>query len=241
MASGLHKRRARGVRTCGYHLLVIQPDKAVREFMKDVGKTLRPMGFKGSGNSWTAVTDHGRVSIHRSNRNNWRDGEYCEGAYGFFLGQQAVPEAWWRYRNWLRRRLDQEPVPLEHGEISGPFLMDFHGLPDKPVSPTRHWCIRADSGSGGPAAVQEDLDFIDAHLTWAVERLARRGLDLIEPARYLKELLNQPERGLGDWEPIVVFLSEYGPSSALDEAIEGLERTHDADSAAPVIEYARSR
>lgn len=207
--------------------------------MKDVGRTLRPLGFKGSGSLWTAVTDSGRVSIHRSNRNNWRAGEHCQGAVGFMFGLHTVPEAWWRYRNWQREQFGQEAVPIDHAEVSGPGLMDYYGLPDEPVSPTRHWSIRTDHSRGGADA--EDLKFIDAHLTWAVERLARRGLELIEPARYLKELLNQSRKEVGDWEPIVVFLSEYGPSSALDEAIAGLERTSSAEFAEPVVAYARSR
>lgn len=241
MASGLGKRRARGVGAGGYHRWVIDPDKAVREFMKDIGKTLRPMGFRGSRNLWTAVTDNGKVLIHRSTHNNWRDGGFHEGARGFMLSQQAIPEAWWRYLNWRRQRDGLETLPIEHADIDGPHLMDFHGLPSEPVSPTRHWSIRADYSGGALAADPEDLEFVGEHLAWAVGRLARRGLELIEPARYLKELLNQPKKEIGDWEPIVVLLSEYGPSSALDEAIKSLCDSHHEDSAAPIVEYARSR
>lgn len=209
--------------------------------MKDVGKTLRPMGFKGSRNVWTCVTPNGKVTIYRSSDSNRHDTGFSQGAVGFMLCQRAIPEAWWRYRNWQLERQGQPALELADPNVEAPLLLDSYGLPDKPVSPERRWSIRPEDDAGTLTSNAEDLAFIGKHLTWAVERLAARGLELIEPARYLKELLNLPKRERGDWEPIVVFLAEYGPSSALDEAIAGLTSSYHADFYEPIVEYARSR
>jgi hypothetical protein len=220
---------------------VIDLDGAVRDFMKDIGKTLRPLGFRGSRNRWTLVTEHGKVEIDRSTRNNWRDGEYFQGARGFMLTQHAIPEAWWRYENFVREHHGSPPLDLDDASVSGPRIMDFHGLPSKPVSPTHLWTIRPDPDHPGPAAHPDDIDFVREHLPWAVETLARRGMELIEPARYLKELLNQSDRQIGDWECIAVLLAEYGPSSALDEAISHLNDGEPDERTEMIERYAAAR
>ncbi|MGH8878989.1 MAG: hypothetical protein ACRD0P_16890 [Stackebrandtia sp.] len=219
----------------------------MRELMKDVGKTLRPMGFRGSVNSWTKVTDHGLASVGKSDRNNWipRLG-YSPDVRGFLLGAQAVPEPWWTYQNWRRKRHGEDAVPIDHPRILGPGLLDYHGLPAEPVSPTRLWTIRPNWVSQGElSGSQDDIAFARENLPWAAERLARRALELIEPGRYLKELLNQPLKEIGDWEPIVVLLAEYGPSSALEDAIAGLRSSHAErgaeDHAEEIVSYAHSR
>lgn len=219
---------------------MIDQDKAVRELMKDVGRTLRPMGFRGSVNLWTKVTPFGKVAIGRSNRNNWVPPNLCYGARGFSFGFEAIPEPWWRYQNWRRAQLGKPELPLDAREVTGINLREAHDLPNEPVRPTRLWTIRPES-----EWLTSDVEFIREHLPWAVEQLAQRCMRLIEPARYLTELLDEEKKEIGDWEPIVVLLSEYGPSRQLETAIDELKRSYaerDAEAATePIVEYAHRR
>lgn len=205
------------------------------------------MGFRGSVNSWTLVSEHGLAAVGRSNHNNWIRAEgHSPNVRGFVMGLDAIPAAWCTYQNWCREREGKEAVSVAHPELFGPSLLNFHRLPHESISPTRLWTIRPDPHESPLlAGLAEDIDYAHEHLPWAVEQLAQRALELIEPGRYLKELLDEPDKGIGLWEPIVVLLSEYGPSSALDDAIAQLKASHAErdclELTEPIIAYARSR
>lgn len=158
---------------------------------------------------------------------------------GFGLELSATPTAWWEYRNWRNAQLGLPPTPLE--EATGPDLINTHTLPDEL---TASWSIGLDPEQPGHV-LQTDIDTIRTELPRRVHAYARHALRLVEPDRYLDELLAHPEPHTGTWEAIVVLLADRGPGPQLEDAFDRL-RMHFAErDASPyaedVIAYARNR
>lgn len=183
--------------------------------MRDTGKLLQPYGFNhDTGTSWTRVEPDGVAFVGRTRAvRTWTGGQQVL-EFGLDLG--ATPTTWWEYRNWCDARQGLPPTPVE--KASGPHLITDHGLPDEV---TGMWSLRIDPAQSGHA-LQADIDAIRAELPRRVHVYARRALRLAEPGRYLDELLALPDPGIGTWEAIVVLLTDRGPGSQLDDAVEHL-------------------
>ncbi|MGF6883126.1 hypothetical protein ABIA39_002067 [Nocardia sp. GAS34] len=94
-------------------------------------------------------------------------------------------------------------------------------------------------------ALQADVNLVRAELPSRVHTYARRALRLLQPGRYLEELLAQPGDGPGRWEAIAVLLSAQGPSPQLDDACDRAQASFAAHGATEygdlVVTYCRSR
>ncbi|WP_068053581.1 hypothetical protein [Nocardia xishanensis] len=217
---------------------MVSPDSALRRVLRETGKLLQPYGFHGSDPVWVRVEPGGVASVGRTRvTRTWTDGQQV---IGFGLELNATPAAWWEFCNWRDSRLGLPPTPLE--KAGGPDLITSHRLPDEV---TALWSVRLDPEQPGQHVLQADIDTIRAELPRRVHAYARRALQLAEPDRYLDELLARPDKGLGEWEAIVVLLADRGPGPELDDAIHRLrlclQEQDAADYEANVIAYARSR
>lgn len=202
--------------------------------MRETGKLLHPYGFEGAEPRWLRIEPGGVASVGRTRvSRTWSGGQQV---IGFGLHPAATPTAWWEFGNWRNERLGLPPVPLENA--TGPDLLDAHG-------PAAGWCLRIDPDQPGGHALQSDIDTVRAELPRQVHLHARRALQLVDPDRYLDELLAQPDPRIGTWEAIVVLLAGRGPGPQLDDAIHRLRQCFadraPSDYANDVIEYARAR
>ncbi len=158
----------------------------------------------------------------------------------FGLWSSATPAAWWEFCNWRNARSGLPPTPLE--QAIGPGLITDDGMSDDPAA---LWSIRIDPAQPGQHALQTDVDAIRAELPRRVHTCARRALRLVEPGRYLDELLSDSDPRIGIWEAIVVLLADRGPGPQLDDAVDHLRASlaeGDASGyAEDVIAYAQAR
>ncbi|WP_433724353.1 hypothetical protein ACQP0C_27075 [Nocardia sp. CA-129566] len=216
---------------------MVGPDSAVRRLTRDAGKLLQPYGFHGSEATWVRVVPDGVAAVARTRTlRTWTDGQQV---LSFGLSLSATPTAWWEFRNWRNAQLGLPHIPLE--QATGPGLINDHGMPD---DLTELWSLHLDPTQPG-RALQADVDAIRAELPRRVHAYARRALRLLEPDRYLDELLAAPDPQIATWEAIVVLLADRGPGPQLDDALIQL-RTCLAEQgesayAEQVIAYARGR
>ncbi|WP_433204098.1 hypothetical protein ACQP1G_15340 [Nocardia sp. CA-107356] len=216
---------------------MVKPDSALRRLLRETGKLLQPYGFHGSEPAWVRVEPGGVASVGRTRvSRTWTDGQQV---LGFGLDLSATPTAWWEFSNWRNARLGMPPTPLD--EAAGPGLIDAYALPDEL---TAMWSLRLDPEQPGQHVLQTDIDAIRAELPRRVHAYARRALRLVEPDRYLDELLTQPNPQSRTWEAIVVLLADRGPGPQLDDAFDKLRKCvaeQDAAYADDVIAYAQNR
>ncbi|MEU0502114.1 hypothetical protein [Nocardia sp. NPDC005998] len=216
---------------------MVGPDSAVRRLTRDAGKLLQPYGFHGSEATWVRVVPGGVASVGRTRTlRTWTDGQQV---LRFGLSLSATPTAWWEFRNWRNAQLGLPVTPLE--QATGPGLINDHGMPEEL---TELWSLHLDPTQPG-RVLQADVDAIRAELPRRVHAYARRALRLLEPDRYLDELLAAPDRQIATWEAIVVLLADRGPGPQLDDALIQLrtclaERGESA-YAEDVVAYARGR
>ncbi|WP_280472879.1 hypothetical protein [Nocardia asiatica] len=216
---------------------MVGPDAALRRLTRAAGKLLQPYGFDGSEARWVRVVPEGvaRVGRTRTSR-TWTDGQQ---ELKFGLSLSATPTAWWEFANWRDAQLGLPPAPFQ--EASGPGLIDAHGMPG---AATELWSLRVDPAQPG-RVLQADVDAVRAELPRRVHACARRALRLLEPGRYLDELLALPDQQIGAREAIVVLLAERGPGPQLDEACHRFQVCATARDtsvhAAKVIAYAQDR
>ncbi|MEV0063298.1 hypothetical protein [Nocardia sp. NPDC050718] len=213
-------------------------DPALRRLTRDVGKLLQPYGFRGSEARWTQVAAGGVASVGRGRvQRSWTDGQQ---EVRFGLEVNATPTAWWEFGDWCRQRLGGPPTTL--ADATGPGLVELRGIPAECTEP---WSLRVDPTVDGQQVRQSDIEALRAELPRRVHVYARRALRLLEPDRYLDELLADPDPGLRTWEAVVVLLAERGPGDRLDEALARYETCLRAEDAqlAPVnaLAYVRDR
>lgn len=211
------------------------PESALRRLMRDTGKLLEPYGFQGSDPSWVHVGQGGVASVGRTR--TFRSFTGGQQVLEFGLSLSATPIAWWEFCNWRTARLDLPATPL--AEATGPGLIADNALP---ASQTEMWSLRMDSARSGHVW-QDDVEVIRGELPRRVHTYARRALRLLEPDRYVDDLLAQPDPKLETWEAIVVLLADQGPSPRLEEAMDQLLLQHTAGDAyaEEVIAYAQAR
>lgn len=204
-----------------------------------MGKLLRQYGFDGSGNSWVRVEPSGVASVCRGRASStWSGGQQ---SVTFGLGLSVTPVEWWEFSNWRDAGFGRPPIPLERAE--GPRLLDHQGLPAQAMSP---WSIGIDPAQQPERhALQADIDVVRAELPSRVHTYARRALRLLQPGRYLEELLAEPGEGPGRWEAIAVLLSAHGPGAQLDDACDRAQASFAAHGNPEygdlVVTYCRSR
>ncbi|WP_330230518.1 hypothetical protein OHA40_31920 [Nocardia sp. NBC_00508] len=213
------------------------PDSALRRLTRDAGKLLQPYGFHGSQAMWVRVAPGGAASVCRTRTLRTWTGGHQELKFG--LNLSATPTAWWEFCNWRNAQLGLPLMPLE--QATGPGLINDHGMPD---DLTELWSLQVDPTQPG-RALQTDVDAIRAELPRRVHAYARRALRLLEPGRYLDELLTLPDPQIGTWEAIVVLLADRGPGPQLEDAFIQLRACfagRDTSAYAEnVIAYARGR
>ncbi|WP_063021964.1 hypothetical protein [Nocardia niwae] len=216
---------------------MVGPDSALRRLTRDARKLLQPYGFDGSESLWVRVVPGGVACVGRARTvRTWIDGQQ---ELKFGLTMSATPTAWWEFCNWRNAQRGLPFVPLE--QATGPGLIDDHGLPE---DLTELWSLRVDPAQAG-RALRADVDVIRAELPRRVHAYARRALRLLEPGRYLEELMTVPDPVIGTWEAIVVLLAERGAGPQLEDAYDRFRACcMDADTSAyaeQVLAYARSR
>ncbi|MCU1641474.1 MAG: hypothetical protein JWN03_1749 [Nocardia sp.] len=215
---------------------MVKPESALRRLMRDTGTLLQPYGFHGDEPTWVRVEPGGVASVGRTRTfRTWTGGQQV---LRFGLSLSATPAAWWEFCNWRTARLALPSVPIE--EATGPGLLADAELPDKM---TEMWSMRIDPELQGHVH-KSDIEAIRDELPRRVHAYARRALRLLEPDRYLDELLAQPNPHIGSWEAIVVLLADRGPSPQLDDALHQLLRFAERDTseyAEDVSAYAQTR
>lgn len=217
---------------------MVGPDTALRRLTREAGKLLQQYGFHGSEATWVRVAPGGVASVARTRTlRTWTDGQQV---IRFGLGLSATPTAWWEFRNWRNVQLGLPLTPLE--QATGPGLIDDRGISD---DLTALWSLQLDPTQSGQHALQADVDTIRAELPRRVHAYARRALRLLEPDRYLDELLAEPNPQDTTWEAIVVLLADRGPGPQLDDAFNQFRACiTDQDTSAyaeNLIAYARDR
>jgi len=173
------------------------------------------------------VVPGGVASVGRTRA--WRTWNGGQQELRFALALNATPLAWWEFHNWRSTQLGRPHTPLEEAE--GPSLINTHGMTH---DLTGAWSLRIDPEQPGRHVLQADVDAVRADLPRRVHGYARRALQLLEPGRYLDELLADPDPGIGTWEGIVVLLA-FGHYRACC-----VERDA-ADHADGIIAYVRGR
>jgi hypothetical protein len=217
---------------------MVRPDSALRRLLRETGKLLQPYGIHGSEPTWVRIEPGGVASVGRTRvSRTWTGGQQV---ISFGLDLSATPTAWWEFGNWRNARLGQPPTPLE--KATGPGLIDTHALPDEL---TAMWSLRLDPEQPGQHVLQTDIDAIRAELPRRVHAYARRALRLVEPDRYLDELLTQPAPQGRTWEAIVVLLADRGLGPHLDDAFDQFRQCFaERDTSAyaeELIAYAQTR
>lgn len=214
---------------------MVTPESALRRLMRDTGKLLEPYGFHGSDPTWVHIGPDGVAAVGRTRTfRSWTGGQQI---LRFGLSLSATPTAWWEFCNWRTTRLDLPPAPIE--EATGPGLITEKGLPG---NQTELWSMRLDPAQQGHVQ-QTDIETIRAELPRRVHAYARRALRLLEPDRYLEEMLAEPDPQTAHWEAIVVLLADEGPSARLDDALDQLllRYTERDGYAEEIIAYAQTR
>ncbi|WP_405179981.1 hypothetical protein OG225_00775 [Nocardia sp. NBC_01377] len=217
---------------------MVSPDTALRRLLRETGKLLEPYGFGGSEPTWIRVEPGGVASVGRTRvSRTWTDGQQT---LRFGLRLDAAPAAWWEFRNWRDTRLGLAPTSPENA--TGPGLVEPH---PPTLEPPESWSLRVDPERAGQHAAQADIDVIRAELPRRVHAYARRAIALIQPDRYLDELLAHPEPDLDTRRAIVVLLADRGPGPELDDAIHLLRQAISEQEASEYVEevvtYARTR
>ena len=213
-------------------------DSALRRLTRDVGKLLQPYGFHGSDARWVRVAAGGVASVGRGRvQRSWTDGQQ---EVRFGLEVRATPTAWWEFGNWCHERAGRAHTML--ADATGPGLVDARSIPAEFTEP---WSLPVDPAVDGQQVRPSDIEALRADLPRRVHVYARRALRLLEPDRYLDELLADPEPGWRTWEAIVVLLAEHGPDDRLDAALDRLRAclpaAEDAGGPANVFAYVRDR
>lgn len=211
---------------------MVKPDPALRRLLRETQKLLEPYGFHGSDPRWVRVEPGGVAAVGRTRATRmWAEGQQV---LRFDLHLSATPAAWWDFGNWRNTRLGLPPIPIE--QATGPDLIPTHGLVGEP------WCLR--SGPDGHV-LPADIDAVRAELPRRIHAYARRALQLVEPDRYLDELVAQADPHIGTWETIVVLLADRGPGPQLDDAVRQLRACFAGRDlpayAEDVIAYAHTR
>ncbi|MFE7799282.1 hypothetical protein [Nocardia sp. NPDC057440] len=216
---------------------MVGPDSALRRLMREAGKLLQPYGFHGSEAMWVRVMPGGVASVGRTRTlRTWTGGQQV---LRFGLSLSATPTAWWEFHNWRNAQLGLPLTPLE--QATGPGLIDGHGLPH---DLTELWSLRVDPTQPARHTLQADIDTIRADLPRRLHAYARRALRLLEPDRYLDELLADPTPQIETWEAIIVLLADRGPGPQLDDVcirFRACLAERDAAYAENLIAYAQGR
>ncbi|WP_378740802.1 hypothetical protein [Nocardia brasiliensis] len=217
---------------------MVRLDTALRRLLRETGKLLQQYGFDGTEPAWVRVEPGGVASVGRTRVSRaWTDGQQV---LSFGLNLNATPTPWWEFGNWRNVRLGLPSTPLE--KATGPGLIDNHTLP---AELTAMWSLRLDPEQQGQHVLHTDIDTIRAELPRRVHAYARRALRLVEPGRYLDELLTHRALQSRTLEAIVVLLADRGPGPHLDEAFDQLRKCSVEPDASiyaeDVIAYARSR
>ncbi|MER5338698.1 hypothetical protein [Micromonospora sp. NPDC002717] len=149
-------------------------------------------------------------------------------------GTAVVPAAWWEWTKGLASPIDKA------GEADGIRVLEGRVECADPA--------HSDSGYADRwrVAADTDVDRLRADLLAGVARAADRLVELLEPGRYLDELLALRDKQVGHWQPLVVLLAARGPSSELDAACVGLRdafagRPRAAEHVDRIIDWARAR
>ncbi|MQY29301.1 hypothetical protein [Nocardia aurantia] len=216
---------------------MVRPEPALRRVLRELEKLLQSYGFHGAEPTWVRLEPEGLAMVGRTRTfRTWTGGQQVL-EFGLSLG--ATPAAWWAYCNRRNEKRGLPPVPPE--SATGPGLLTDHGLP---ADLTGLWSVRLDPDQPGGHVLQADIDAVRADLPRRVHAYARRALRLLEPGRYLDELLAVPDPRAGEWEAIAILLADRGPGPELDDAFDHV-RHHfgaaDAAYAEDVIAYARAR
>lgn len=217
---------------------MVSPDTALRRLLRDTAKLLHRYGFHGTDPTWTRIAPGGLASVGRTRvLRTWTNGQQTR---SFGLTLNATPTPWWEYCNWRNAQQGLPPIPLE--TATGPDLIDTHPHSSELTTP---WVLRLDPAQSEQHAWQADIDTIRTQLPRRVHAYARRALQLLEPDRYLDELLARPDQEFRTREAIVVLLADRGPGPQLDEAIHNL-RQCSVEQETPthveeVLTYARHR
>ncbi|MFI5500608.1 hypothetical protein ACIA5E_16240 [Nocardia asteroides] len=213
-------------------------DPALRRMTRDIGKLLQPYDFDGADPRWARVTPDGVAVVGRGRiQRTWTEGQQVA---RFGLAAAATPIAWWEFERWRAARHGRPCPPL--ADATGPGLVDARGIG---ADIAESWSLRTDPAQEGQQVRQADLDALRADLPRRVHAYARRALRLLEPDRYLDELLAVPDPDFATREAVAVLLAAQGQGPRLDEALARL-RVDAADSvavtaAADVAAYARDR
>jgi hypothetical protein len=219
---------------------VISPDTAVRRLTKEVAAAVQPFGFQGFGSTWRLVNGDGAAAVGR-----WRvtnpDGR-SSGVIVVGLTIAVSPAPWWEYTNWRRARRGELPIPIEEA----PDRASIRLHPEHTDLPVPTHCRLHPDPSAHPyrAVLPADVDHARALLSAGAAAKATRAIALLAPGRYVDELIERPDKGSGDWEPIVVLLAERGPSAELDDAIGALRDAYAErgnETAELIVGYARER
>ncbi|WP_019930459.1 hypothetical protein [Nocardia sp. BMG111209] len=216
---------------------MVRSESALRRVLRELEKLLQSYGFHGAEPTWVRPEPGGLATVGRTRTfRTWTGGQQVL-EFGLSLG--ATPTAWWEFCNWRNTQRGLPPTPFE--SATGPGLLTDHGLPP---DQTGLWSVRLDPDQPGGHVLQADIDTVRAELPRRVHTYARRALRLLEPGRYLDELLAIPDPRADTWEAITILLADRGPTPDLDAAFDHL-RNHFADTDAPyaehVITYARTR
>lgn len=204
-------------------------DATVRGLLRDIGAAVRPLGFRGSGGAWRLVTPHGVAVIEKQGARGSTGAETM-----FYVNTAVAPTIWWQWRTGstggMDRARETDGIRLLEGRV--PWTDPAHG--DQRVQD--RWRVTAGT----------DLDHLRADLLPAVDRAARRLVDLLTPGRYRAELHALPEKQVGHWHALVVLLAADGTRPELDDACARLraafaDRPHAAGHVERVVEWARSR
>lgn len=213
-------------------------DPALRRLTRDIGKLLQPYGFDGADPRWARETPDGVAVVGRDRiQRTWTDGQQVA---RFGLAAAATPIAWWEFQQWRAARHGRAHPPL--AEATGPGLVERREIG---AEGAESCSLGTDPAQEGQQVRQADLDALRADLPRRVHACARRALRLLEPDRYLDELLAVPDPDLATREAIAILLAAQGQGPRLDEALERL-RAGAADSAAvtaaaDVVAYVRDR
>ncbi|WP_040790573.1 hypothetical protein [Nocardia paucivorans] len=217
---------------------MVSPDTALRRLLRETAKLLQRYGFHGTDPTWTRIVDGGVASVGRTRvLRTWTNGRQTR---SFGLTLNATPTAWWEYCNWCNAQRGLPAIPLENA--TGPGVLDMHPHSAELTTP---WILRVDPDQLEQHALQSDIDTIREQLPRRVHAYARRALQLLEPQRYLDELLAHPDQGFRTREAIVVLLADRGPGPQLDEAIHNLRRyraeQETSDRVDEILDYVRYR
>ncbi|MEV4415171.1 DUF4304 domain-containing protein [Catellatospora sp. NPDC049609] len=200
-----------------------------RGLLHDIGATLHPRGFRGSGAVWRLITPEGVAVIQKQPSERTR-----RDAKMFYLDTAVAPKEWWEWLAW--RTGHTQPMDTS-SEIYGIGLMERRVPCPHPADGDHDcWQVTADT----------EVDRLRADLLTGVTRTADRLVELLQPGRYLAELSALPHKQIGHWPPLVILLCGRGPSPELDAACAGLreafaERPRAAGYVDELIGWAHAR